>query len=137
MDYKQLMIGDWVQFTNTSKIRSRINCISPHQQHVAHKDNASWIFTFDVIEPVPLTEEILKANGFEYRENDNEWWHYDDYPFSDFQIGFKDPFDMRMVVSCNITNVRVNYVHELQHALRACKLDYLADNFEVPREPGQ
>lgn len=128
MDYRQLMIGDWVQLINTQKTRSRIDCITPLLDNSTH---------IALIEPIPLTEEILVANGFEYREDNNEWWHYDDYPFSDFQIGFKDPFDMRMVVSCNITNVRVNYVHELQHALRACKLDDLADNFEVPREPGQ
>jgi len=83
------MIGDWVQFTNTSKIRSRINCISPHQQHVAHTDNATWIDSFDMIEPVPITEEILEANGFIYREDDEEWWHYDEFPFSDFQIGYE------------------------------------------------
>jgi len=38
---------------------------------------------------------------------------------------------MRMMDTCNTTNVRVNYVHQLQHALRLCGLNELANNFKL------
>lgn len=83
------------------------------------------------IEPIPLTPEILKKNGFElddiikdyrlytgidnrvtahndkeYMNSNNEWYvHVDSEDF------------------CSIANCELTYVHELQHLLRLCKID--------------
>lgn len=73
------------------------------------------------IEPIPITKEILEKNGFVLKEeevgaygvNIAPYYTRNDVPFEvfcdgePFAIWFKDP-------------VNIEYVHELQHALRLC-----------------
>lgn len=81
----------------------------------------------DYVEPIPLTEEILKKNGFErnsiYLEKDNVM------VFLGERIMFS--FFDDWAAECTIDNFTIKYVHELQHLLRLCGLSYLADNFKV------
>ena len=78
-------------------------------------------------EPIPLTYEILEKNGWKRHEifmdikadenfNINFSWT-DRYGESLFQNGY-------YMCDCK-------YVHTLQHALRLCGLDELADNFKI------
>lgn len=151
MTEKDLMIGDWVQFSNGSKIKSRINCISPYQHHVAHTDNATWIDNYDEIEPIPLTEEILKLNGFEDANANNglkfRWYvlyAYQEYgdiwgrtsheivvAWREFNsdIFIERPYADTTQRKISVADIR--YVHELQHAFRLCGLKELADNFKI------
>ena len=76
------------------------------------------------IKPISLTPEILKKNGFEYREGEFNMLgiavvpHYvhNDVPFEifcdgePFAIWFKEP-------------INIKYVHQLQHALRFCGIE--------------
>lgn len=84
---------------------------------------------------MPLTEEILKANGFEYDEfievlricTDKPQYYYVSYDsnIERLKIGidkYRCAFDVDMTV---------HYVHELQDALRCCKLRKLANNFKI------
>jgi len=76
-------------------------------------------------EPLPLTDEILKANGFdETLLRHGEYWCeysklYESYRFTASMSGIEE---MR---------IYIDYVHELQHALRLCGLNELADNFKL------
>ena len=79
----------------------------------------------DELNPIPLTPEILEKNGWKLHPaqaynkeagmfldkgcDGNSWW---------WQFG-------------NIPICPINYVHELQHCLRLCGLNDLADNFKV------
>lgn len=77
-------------------------------------------------EPVPLTEEILKKNGFVHKDTMEEWWHEEYNPewgirMSDFELTDEFKFG----------RAKITYVHELQHALRLCGLNELADNFVI------
>lgn len=84
----------------------------------------------DDVEAIPLTEEILKLNGwkrhYDMRLMDEPEYHHDKVCF-------------RLCRSCGILFMYVgdsafremSYVHKLQHALRLCGLNELADNFEI------
>ena len=73
------------------------------------------------IYPMPLTKEILEANGIRYQYG-SPWWQKA-YPY-----GNTDKFEVHIN---EVTTVIVEYVHELQHALRLCGLREMADNFKI------
>jgi len=138
MKVNELMIGDWVidSYGNHSKIQ-QIYCVENilHKRCylVEHNNCSSYV---EQLEPIPLTEEMLKANGFEIEKSREEWtvlllseedgvvdteleFNYD-VENGDYYIGFGD-----------VRNISFIYVHELQHALRLCGLNDLADNFKL------
>lgn len=79
------------------------------------------------IEPIPITEDILKANGFVY-DAINRRWDKDNLPFNGIKsYGTDFPF---MVVLSGY-GIELHYVHELQHVLRLCGITELANNFVV------
>lgn len=116
---KDLMIGDWVALPfdllkdSCQPFKARLNL----KNIVAIYDGKL------VAEPIPLTEEILEANGWAC-DDINYSWYLDKFP--DLYIhedGFLNYYDG--------IEVRFNFVHELQQALRICGLTELADNFKV------
>lgn len=60
MDAKELMIGDWVMNTHNRK-PEQVYEIRERMVMLDYND----LYDYDEIEPIPLTEEILKANGYE------------------------------------------------------------------------
>lgn len=83
-------------------------------------------------EPIPLTEEILKANGFVIERSRECYFIY--YSKND-EIVVALEYDVEQkdywVHLGGYSNVIFKYVHELQHILRLCGLIGLADNFKV------
>lgn len=117
MDSNQLMIGDLVINKETKRyVRISLNTF---------KFCEDW----DRYEPVPLTEVILKANGFG-NYCGNEWVYMGDE--QDVQISVW-LYSKRTDIDTSRDSIRFHphYVHQLQHALRLANLDYLADNFIV------
>lgn len=137
-----LMVGDYIANRNGS----------PMQIVAVDEDNAyacegneehPWIFGDNEgyePQPIPLTPEILEKNGFEMFKYDG-WVHYyrifgnSAIPFVlHSMIGGEmlsqevDIFSTSTDTNCGI---EINYVHELQHALRLCGLNKLAENFKV------
>lgn len=100
-------------------------------------DGYSGLVSCDDIELIPLTEDILKANGF---ENIIGYECYYSTPLLR-QSGIVVTINSEMVVT-NWTDHNDNvfvefscaFVHELQHALRMCGLRELADNFKLKME---
>ena len=93
-------------------------------------------------EGIPITPEILVKNGFKkidfshYQINDRtlvldadgKWdgevsWHWVVTEMSTNSKGQNVVLDYYVAT--------LNYIHQLQHALRLCKLNELADNFKV------
>lgn len=68
-------------------------------------------FTIAPLEPIPLTAEILEKNGLDKVPELSMVLNRDTMPL------YHSPM--------------LYYVHELQHALRLCGLNELADNFKV------
>lgn len=141
MKATELMIGDWV------KIKGHLDY--DKVQEIARDENMQWYISFACsatlfrayeFEPISLTPEILEKNGFEMFKYDG-WVHYyrifgnSAIPFVlHSMIGGEmlsqevDIFSTSTDTNCGI---EINYVHELQHALRLCGLNKLAENFKV------
>lgn len=126
---KDLMVGDWLMFNG-----------KPCQVKGLHNDDTatltgyrSMYYLIDA-EPIPLTPEILEKNGFENIDNM--------YPFPTFRcddkenylcitIGFpegdktkrKYPFIEIDSKDILVEHLIINYAHQLQHALKLCKID--------------
>ena len=135
MKANELMIGDWVLYGDKSV---RVLQLSENSK-------------YDWVKPIPLTPEILKKNGWYWgltsEEEDmvslfegayDEHWVYDEgageisliFP-EDTDGGMLKIDDQRFNRHLNFLWNDTLYVHELQHALRLCELDELADNFKV------
>ena len=125
MEAKELMINDWVyRYDKPIQVTDGI-----YRDKIYTKDY------FDIVEtklnPIPLTEEILRSNGFEAETHNNEL--------------FRHKLHRHILCWVSDATYRVNvvelgnnhlegkwfYVHEFQHALRLCGLNDLADNFKV------
>lgn len=136
-----LMIGDWV------KIKGHLDY--DKVQEIARDESMQWYISFACsatlfrayeFEPVPLTPEILEKNGFEMFKYDG-WVHYyrifgnGAIPFVLHSIIGGEMLSQEVDIFSTSTNtncgIDVNYVHELQHALRLCGLNELADNFKL------
>ena len=131
MKVNELTIGSWVlgKYDNEPY---QIKGISKTEDYIVAKvfEHGMWQ-KVDVFEPIPLTPEILKKNGFEFDDvipecrmfmgiddrvalrNDKEYmnsvneWHV--------HIDSED--------YCTIANCELTYVHELQNLLRLCKIN--------------
>ena len=135
MKATELMIGDWVY-------------------NSYHKKNIKWDYSemfcsngIPVIgrdlEPIPITPEILDKNGFYDR---NTQWYYKRFgSYVCFDIAISliyREIEVSKVCGAGTDCEEVEYgssivfgndiyVHELQHVLRLCGLNELADNFKV------
>lgn len=122
MEAKELMIGDWVNIKGCEIAQIR-----------DLKDLLNVELGIFVASGVPLTEEILKANGFEDETADFWKLRVDDKPHHyNFRLNKGgvfggDGYNM----NCNIYTITIKYVHQLQHALRLCGLTDMADNFKI------
>ena len=128
MEAKDLMIGDWVYRPDC---HSKVKEI--RENGIIGVDPFRGIIGFKELEPIPLTTKILKKNGWEKGNIDVEdddvqygcaygsfyftWWKkvklLSCY-FNDDDAGLH--YEM-------ISELPTKYVHELQHALRLCKID--------------
>ena len=121
-----LMIGDWV------RIKGHLDY--DKVQEIARDENMQWYISFACsatlfrayeFEPVLLTPEILEKNGWERngifmekRIDENTHLSWTDICGSVLSQG-------------NYYMCDCNYVHTLQHALRLCGLNELANNFKI------
>lgn len=133
MEAEELMIGDW--YMNSAKEPCKV---------VKNFGDTVWGEGNDVADstdnplPILLTEEILKANGFVATCGDFIVYRKNDFEKVVLRFCSEDEDDMsekaynyyvnHWVVD---ENYRMDYVHQLQHFLRLCGLNELADNFKV------
>lgn len=138
MKANELMIGDLVRVSKDVSIKKgtivEIRAIDADREFhelkgcatcvpVDNPDGLSGGVWLDYLEPIPLTEEILKANGYEEHVGEKgmygvtiaPYFKRDDSPevFCDgnpFAVWFDDPVDIK-------------YVHQLQHVLRLCGVE--------------
>lgn len=128
----ELMVGDLV--LHDGKV-IRVDAV--HKRKIGYhktKDKLTWLF-YGQFQPIPLTPEILEKNGFnepplemqkrvrfvvlceEYqiRYSFNSYWFSIYKNIAVHAIGYP-------TFICAFQE-RIKYVHELQHALRLCKVD--------------
>lgn len=125
MKAADLMIGDKVMVKVLSQIPDT---------YVLHTWTANDYSRDLQIKPIPLTAEILEKNGFilhrktyilKWRGVEIHWRKTDGY------ASITAPNNLKLEGWCSISNGYFCYVHILQHALRLCGLDELADNFKI------
>lgn len=122
---KELMIGDWYAFRgHPHKCTARdIASIAECEEKGAPTD----------ISEIPITTEILKRNGFILTEvGDNgistPRKNINRYEKHECKTKWRDIimwYDRITKKWClhGINNIQLNYIHELQHALRLCRIE--------------
>ena len=122
MKATDLMIGDWVSIKPLSAYIYTRRKIKIQDFANLHK--------MDFV-PILLTPEILEKNGFwVMKKVDNGAEEYIAYAIDGLIFHYNRDNDYYFPN----TPISWKYVHELQHALRLCGLNELADNFKVYEE---
>lgn len=119
MKTSQLMLGDLVMFYGCA---SRIDGLWQDIVHIEGEPEEQYAYMQE-IGSIPLTEEILERNGFELNV-----LHKKGVCKIELLIGF--PFYVTIKGGA-YTFPAPTSVHELQHALRLCGLNEIADNFKT------
>ncbi len=115
MKAEELMIGDWVNYNDKPKIITELSEI--------------YNPLYDYLKPIPLTPQLLRRLGFDKRHN---YWQLDE----GWIITVLELNSVKPQVNVLITNYNnidktdydsgwqdVIYLHELQHAMRLCRID--------------
>lgn len=135
MKANELMVGDLVMASlhaNEYQV-CKVVCLEGYREAVAVydiKDEDEKIIGrwAKDLKPIPLSEEILKVNGWEKNKFSSAYINHG-VP-SRIDIGVSDIWlDHEWDDYYNAFSFQ--YVHQLQHALRLCGLNELADNFKV------
>lgn len=135
-----LMIGDWFRGPDPTPIR--ITRIDSRGMLVENQDTDE--VGLEDLQPIPLTEDILKSNGFEYFDSGkgDDWKGYvkrsDKGGLYSVRIlaNLNEGFRCMILVEGKTDNrdeiyVTVYYVHQLQHLLRVCGLSDMADKLKI------
>lgn len=121
IDPKELMINDWVSTPIGVAQVSELH----HNTVIVDKNVSAF---YEVVEPIPLTDEMLKLNGFKEKKLRDRWFWMINFPFN---IEHTTNKELYYVMTNNIVIRGIFYVHELQHFLRLACLNEKADNFKL------
>ena len=110
------MIGDWVKFDedicSVDEVRLDGTVVLTSMDTDLTSIDGSQIED-EEIESIPLTAKILKKNGFVKQWNNN--WQFS----GNHSIIISEDFYIEIFE----LSVRLDYVHELQHALKLCGIN--------------
>ena len=124
MKLTDLAIGDLILINNTPH---KIQAIDSIDAEILADDELYYVgedrcHSEDKIEGIPITPEILEENGWWF--NTVDMWLHDEVEFC------IEKWDGRF--QCyDITDIKLDSVHQLQQTLRLCGLNELADNFKI------
>ena len=113
MKINELTIGDWVLDGTTQAQITGITCDGEIETTFNEHSN------IELIEPIPITQEILDKNEFVKEDNDTYVWRHE----SGLEriIWFDEGYTTVVSVRCDRNYEGHCYdVHELQHALKIC-----------------
>lgn len=127
MEKKDLMIGDWVQYAQNYYTEKKGIWSEVYYGRVCSVgllyikvDRGSVAIEPEIIQPIPLTAEILEKNGF---RNIGGHWYDDAADYYELEVEAYSDSIWRVIyhnTEFNIGDERVfvSHIHELQHALR-------------------
>lgn len=135
-----LMLGDFVFASPVSEFPMRVTLIDEGGCYLNFEGNEGDPFDGDFgeegMQPIPLTPEILKANGWEEKEETNGWegrveiklcyFNPESCCFFEWYLSSRALF-----ISGGMIPLPVQFVHQMQHALRLCGKGEWADNFKI------
>lgn len=135
MKASDLMIGDWVYDTHSYNYNKEKEPVKLDRNEfvelICGCTGNNDLDLGDMYEPVPLTEEVLKSNGFTKSKDERYYYAPNDNRFILGFMGGYANLPAHIFVECGFYPVTIKYVHELQHAIRLLGLDELADNFKL------
>ena len=117
MKANELMIGDWVLFNGNSKKVTSLLVTDLGVDQIYVFGNSCQVATIsEYIEPIPLTAEIFEKNfRVDKQWGENGWYINDHIHIYQTTTGVYNIQYMEIV--------DIQYVHELQHALKLCGID--------------
>ena len=123
METTDLMVGDWVVYNGdveyTDPIRIEGMDIATDMLITSDREDVG----LDGVEPIPLTTEILEKNGFVKDEKDDNMYYWNWCVIDDCMSYDKETSKVRIFSVSGLTFVKIlQYVHELQNALRLCEI---------------
>lgn len=125
MKSNELMIGDWVLFNgNSKKVTSLLVTDLGIDQIYVFGKSCQVATINEYIEPIPLTAEILEKNGWKYENYANEYSTEGEeyFVYEDFDIYINNDGKFQ-ITSMDTININLDYVHQLQHALKLCGIN--------------
>ena len=130
MKVEELMIGDLVYYSYPNQFVTRIIDVCSHgEEHFirCQRDPKDKLyvpgkfedFHVDILSPIPLTDEFLRKNGFEY------------YHSNCAALSSEDNFDINQVqwpdedgiAVWEYGIIQIRFVHEFQHLLKLCGIE--------------
>ena len=118
------MIGDWIFYGDKSV---KVLQLSENSK-------------YDWVKPIPLTPEILEKNGFkeaELKEPNTtnlvrKWWsRHGEIYIKEYYLARSREITYVVGGGYRMRIENIYMVHQLQHALRICGFNELADNFKI------
>ena len=135
MKAEELMIGDWVETGHL--VYNKV-------QEIARDNDMQWYISFACgitlfrmyeFGPVPLTPEILEENGFCFVTSDdtksvwNGQWIYKGLELATCCLNREGNWPC--YINIYDSNIKCEYVHQLQQVLRLAGLEDIANNFKI------
>jgi hypothetical protein len=122
MKTSEFMIGDYVINTEFGKNKiDKIETLEPRRVWLEH---GKTYVPIEFIEPIPLTTEILEKNGFVKDEKNSNMYYWNWSVIDDCMSYDKETSKVRIFYVSGLTFVKIlQYVHELQNALRICEIE--------------
>lgn len=123
MKANEVMLGDWVMLTDPIHNGEKVQVKEIHSDDYITVDGG----IVPMFEPIPLTAEILEKNGFvkgnevsDYPpfDIDEEGNMYYSYKGEHKFWGWWQPNNIYFIPANAMGNLDIEFVHELQHALR-------------------
>lgn len=122
---RDFMVGDLVCLEDDTNYELPLKVDGVIEDDISLEEDGFLGGVDGLVRPIPITTEILEKNGWK----ETEYWH--EYKDGNTIIQCSLP-DMRGIINgVEIEHFKCEYVHQLQHLLRLCGLDKLANNFKV------
>ena len=126
---EQLSIGDWVTTRKWHENPFQLTRINEDNKFFYGKSGDTYVgpFLIEELEPIPLTAEILQKNGFGFVKNGNTesvwngWWIYKGLELATACLDKEGNWPC--FINIYDSNIKCEYVHQLQHALRICGIE--------------
>ena len=132
MKANDLMIGDWVEWKHATeeKYHGIYKIATIEEGWVDFYDEEGYCCSqpYDEIHPIPITKEFIEKNGYRFNdevENGGDWEYYGIYKSCIYRTssGWYLWILVGEMDGGNQISLNINYVHEMQHALRLCGVE--------------
>lgn len=126
MKPEEIMVGDWIMFPNSIEKVQEVSFVEGKGYCASFSASATLFpISTDLLKPIPITPEILEKNGFLIYDDAYYLW---ENAKEDIVRLYTDDNHTWFLYMCSdicghIDYLEINNVHELQHALRLCKID--------------